>query len=48
VVASKRALNTLHAEARVLERKIEAIRKRASYSRGMEHLAVKLYAMGVR
>jgi hypothetical protein len=47
-VTAKRLLNTFHAEQRVLERKIEALRKRASYCRAMEHMARKLHAMGVR
>lgn len=45
---SKRALNAVHAEQRVLDKRIGSLRQRAAYTRAMEHLAHRLYAMGVR
>lgn len=45
---AKRLLNSYHAEKRVLEKKIAAVKQRSAYTRAMKHLARKLRAMGVR
>lgn len=41
-------LNSYHAERRVLEKRIASLRQRAGYTRAMEHIARRFYALGVR